>query len=171
MDGMQSPACYITGKEGATMNTNQYIKTLFLSFFALLLAACQVAGQVAPAQLSPAETVDAFYTWYLDYIQPGSEQMRNLLVDRAYRESPYLSAAMIERVDALLESFKQQMGGGYDPFLMAQDIPQEIQAQSGAQEDTVIVRKLFGVSWRELQVSLVQHDGVWLIDDISRADK
>lgn len=153
------------------MNTKLHTKTLFLSFFALLLAACQLAGQAAPAQFSPVETVEAFYTWYLDYIQPGTDQMRNPLVDRAYRDSPYLSASMIAGVDALLESFEQQMGGGYDPFLLAQDFPQEIQAQPGAQEDTVIVRQLFGESWRELQVSLVQQDGVWLIDEISRVSK
>jgi hypothetical protein len=153
------------------MITKLHTKILFFSVFVLFLAGCQMAGQAAPAQLSPVETVEAFYTWYLDYIQPGSEQMRNPLVDRAYRDSPYLSTSMIEQVDALLESFAQEMGGGYDPFLLAQDFPQEIQPQPGAQEDTVIVRQLFGESWRELQVSLVQQDGVWLIDDIRRVSK
>ena len=152
------------------MITKLHTKILFFSVFALLLAGCQIAGQVAPAQLSPVETAEAFYTWYLDYIQPGSEQMRNPLVDRAYRDSPYLSTSMIEGVDALLESFEQEMGGGFDPFLLAQDIPQAIEGKAGETQDTVIVRQRFGDTWHELNVSLVQQEGRWLIDDIRRVE-
>lgn len=150
------------------MNTKPSITILYIFLCALLLVGCQTSGQAAQARLSPLETVDAFYTWYVGYIQPGSEQMRNPLADRAYRESPYLSESMIKRVDALLESLKKEMGGGFDPFLLAQDIPQEIEVQPGAQADTVIARMCFGESWNELKVSLVEQGGRWLIEDVSR---
>lgn len=150
------------------MNTKLSITILYITLCALLLVGCQISGQAAQAQLSPLETVDAFYTWYVDYVQPGSDQMRNPLADRAYRESPYLTESMIKSVDALLESFEKEMGGGYDPFLMAQDIPQEIEVQPTAQADMVIVRMRFGEIWYELKVSLKEQGGRWLIDEISR---
>jgi hypothetical protein len=63
--------------------------------------------------VDPAELTSAFYEWYMAYTQTG-----NPLVDKAYHDSPYLSPALVAEVDALLASFE---GGGYDPFLCAQD--------------------------------------------------
>jgi hypothetical protein len=73
---------------------------------------------------TPRGVVQAFYNWYLAYIgERGSDGIRNPLVDGAYRSSDFLADSFIEEVDELLKSFDK---GGYDPFLLAQDIPQEI---------------------------------------------
>lgn len=156
------------------MHNLLYIPVFIVTVLALLMACCQLVEQAATASLSPVETVEAFYTWYLDYINPGSEDMRNPLVDRAYRNSPYLTQAKIESVDALLESFAQQGGGGFDPFLLAQDIPQAVQAELATQAPdsaSVIVREQFGESLYELQASLVLQDGRWVIDETSQSEQ
>jgi hypothetical protein len=70
--------------------------------------------------LSPAQVVTGFYEWYLDYAR-GGEELRNPLVDRAYRSSEYLAAAYVAEVDAYLTA--RERGGG-DPFLLAQDLPE-----------------------------------------------
>jgi hypothetical protein len=71
---------------------------------------------------SPGETVEAFYTWYLGYINAEIEP-RNPLADRAYRAAPYLDPTLIGRVDRM---FDEEGFIGYDPFLCAQDIPSEV---------------------------------------------
>jgi hypothetical protein len=74
---------------------------------------------------NPAGNAKAFYTWYLGYIgDPATEQFRNPLVDGAYRESGFLTAAFIDKVDETIAGFDQ---GGFDPFLLAQDIPHRFQ--------------------------------------------
>jgi hypothetical protein len=82
------------------------------------------AGEGYLVTLSPRGVVQAFYKWYFDYIgERGSDGMRNPLVDRAYRGSQYLAESFVEEVDELLDGFSM---GGFDPFLLAQDIPQAI---------------------------------------------
>lgn len=102
---------------------------------------------------SPAEVTAAFYTWYLDYIgQTGSEDMRNPLVDQAYQGHPLLSEALVQEVDALLASFDR---GGYDPFLLAQDIPQDFSVDPGVAPGTAVVHLQFGPdSVRHLLVTM-----------------
>lgn len=79
-----------------------------------------VPDRVEGGGKSPAETVQAFYDWYLEYMR-GSGTFRNPLVDRAYRAAPYLDGRIIQQVDQLVEA-----GLIYDPFLCAQDAPQEL---------------------------------------------
>jgi hypothetical protein len=74
--------------------------------------------------LEPAAVVREFYGWYLEYIgDRGTDGMRNPLVDGAYRTSPHLAPEFVREVDELIAGFE---GGGFDPFLLAQDIPTEI---------------------------------------------
>ena len=67
---------------------------------------------------TPEAVVEAFYTWYLDYIGSG-ENLRNPLVDRAYRESDLLTERLIARLDEELDADFIHA----DPILCAQDIP------------------------------------------------
>lgn len=83
-----------------------------------------VPDRVEDSADTPAEAVEAFYTWYLGYIGSGSE-IKNPLVDRAYRTAPYLAPTLIADIDRMLEEGE---GLVYDPFLCAQDIPDEIKA-------------------------------------------
>ncbi|MGI6207952.1 MAG: hypothetical protein ACOYEW_07025 [Anaerolineae bacterium] len=142
----------------------------------LLIVALVVVAAGAPllrntsqaGMLGPAETVEAFYAWYLDYIgDPATGEFRNPLADRAYRDSAYLAPEFIAEVDALLDSFE---GGGYDPFLMAQDVPTEIhvgEAMVAGDMATVPVTTSF--PGHSLEVTLAKGtDGVWQITDITR---
>ncbi|MGD8998478.1 MAG: hypothetical protein PVH80_10240 [Anaerolineae bacterium] len=62
-------------------------------------------------EMSPHEVVTKFYRWYIGY--PG-----NPLVDREYRESPYLAKSFVQEVDGVLAGDFRA-----DPILLAQDIP------------------------------------------------
>jgi hypothetical protein len=122
----------------------------------------ETAASVAPGDepaavsASPAEVTAAFYTWYLDYIgATGSEDMRNPLVDGAYRASPYLTQSLIGHIDELLAKMRAQDRGGYDPFLLAQDIPQDFSVDPGVEPGTAVVHLQFGPdSVRHLLVTM-----------------
>ncbi len=125
--------------------------------------------------LTPVETVKAFYAQYLGYITAGSDGgrspdgMRNPLVDGTYRQSPFLSQAFVEKVDAILGSFEK---GGYDPFLMAQDIPQSFDVAAGPGENSAILSENFGPgSSIQVLVTMKMEKGRWLIEDISRHEE
>jgi len=125
------------------------------------------------AAMTPEEVVQGFYDWYLGYIgDPASEEMRNPLVDGAYRSSEYLTEDFVQRVDELIASFDK---GGYDPFLCAQDIPRsltvDVAAVSG-DEATVVVHQLWNPgteyeSVRDVKVALRKVDEAWKIADVA----
>jgi hypothetical protein len=116
--------------------------------------------------LDPAELTSAFYEWYMAYTQTG-----NPLIDKAYHDSPYLSPALVAEVDALLASFE---GGGYDPFLCAQDRPGTWRTGAVDYHNGHASVPFIQV-WnpdsdfemeRELTVHLVGDDSGWLIREI-----
>jgi hypothetical protein len=115
----------------------------------------------------PTAAVKAFYTWYLDYIGDPAGEFRNPMVDKAYQDSEYLIDDFIRKVDETLASYGN--GGGFDPFLMAQDIPQEIAVEAGAEDGNVVVIERFGDSWQVLEVSLMKIENHWQIDGIQRS--
>ena len=116
----------------------------------------------------PVAATEAFYGWYLTYSDP--EQGRNALVDRAYRKSEYLSADLIEVIDGKLAQMEAEYGGaGFDPFLMAQALPQEVSVElweAAGEEACVVVHQLFGETVHDLTVDLVVEDGAWKMDRI-----
>jgi hypothetical protein len=116
---------------------------------------------------SPDGTAKAFYTWYLAYIgDRSSDEMRNPLVDGAYRESGFLSAEFIQELDGLIAE-----GITADPILMAQDIPQDFSVDPGTEVGTAIVHLQFGPdSVRHIKVSLTENGGSWMITGISLAE-
>ena len=131
----------------------------------------QIKGIMAPSlagsqpAMAPAQVVEGFFSWYLAYIgDPASETFRNPMVDRAYRGHELLTDRFVRQVDELLDSFEH---GGYDPFLCAQDIPQELTAREivldGAMVEVEVTTSFFGHHFR---VDLVDQDGTWKIDDI-----
>ena len=114
-----------------------------------MLGAC--AGVAAEQTGSPEETVTGFYEWYTTF--EGS-----LLGGRGYRESEHLSPAFIEKLDALVDSFESQ-GGGFDPFICAQDRPAEItvvEVTGTGEEAQVIVQ-----AWNPIQVDVAMEDWEW----------
>ena len=119
--------------------------------------------------MSPEGTAQAFYTWYLGSVgAPGSEDFHNLLVDGIYRESDFLSESYINKVDELVASFEH---GGYDPFLMAQDLPREFSVESGSDEMNALVHLYFGTETiHTLILSFTQEKGWLQIINIKEAD-
>lgn len=115
---------------------------------------------------SPEGTAKGFYTWYLAYIgDPAKEDFRNPLVDKAYRDSGFLTEKFIAELDALTAN-----GISADPILMAQDIPHDFSADPGYEDGTAIVHLQFGSETiRHVKVSMVQELGIWKIDGITDA--
>jgi len=115
---------------------------------------------------SPAQVVDGYYAWYLDYIgEPGSDDFRNPLVDRAYRDSAYLSESFVGHVDELLSTDTPM---GADPFLCAQDIPASLKADAVLTSDetaSVVVRSSF--DGHVFTVDTQKTDEGWLITNVT----
>ncbi len=119
-----------------------------------------------PVAEAPEAVVEAFYAWYLDYSETG-----NPMVDEAYKSSEHLTEAFVQEVDELLASFE---GGGYDPFLCAQDIPDGfdisiVQVVDG--ETSVILHQVWNAGTehaftRDLTIELQELDGAWKIDGV-----
>ena len=123
----------------------------------ILLSGCGAATRPsAAAAATPAEVVENFYGWYLEYSEKA-----NPLADKVYRSSEYLSEGFVEEVDALIASFDR---GGYDPFLCAQDVPTSVtvgEAEVAGGEAIVPVETAF--VGHGFSVVLQDVEGRWLI--------
>jgi hypothetical protein len=128
----------------------------------VILSGCGLEANPAKASpVRPETVVERFYT--LD--------RSTWLAERGYRSNEYLTPEFVEKVDALLDSFDK---GGYDPFLCAQDIPEEIavgEAEVSGEQARVVVHKLWNVgteyeSVYDHTVELRLVEGQWKIDDI-----
>ncbi|MCZ7541999.1 MAG: YbjP/YqhG family protein [Anaerolineae bacterium] len=123
------------------------------------------SGQAQNSEAAPEAVVEAFYTWYLNYIGSG-EDFRNPLVDRAYRASDLLSADFIAEMDEYFESVEFIPG---DPFLCAQDVPQSFAVEEARmldEEAEVVVRTSFEGHALTVLLSQEAEDAPWLIADI-----
>ena len=105
---------------------------------------------------TPEETVTAFYAWY------GAIE-GSPLGGHAYRECEYLDATMVAKVDALVASFDSR-GGGFDPFVCAQDAPPEftvLEVEGSPEQARVTVQ-----AWSPIVVDLKLVDWEWKITEI-----
>lgn len=125
----------------------------------------------------PENNAAIFYTWYLAYTRnccvlgatdPG--QMRNPLVDGAYKEAPFINPAFAAQVEAELERMRANGGIGHDPILQAQAFPPDFSATAGESEGMVIVDMAFANPHR-LEVRMAQVDGQWLVSGVRRLDE
>ncbi|MFO7696496.1 MAG: DUF3828 domain-containing protein [Anaerolineae bacterium] len=109
--------------------------------------------------LTAEQTVVQFYGIYLDVTGRA-----NPLATRIYRDLPFLSASLVARVDALLDSFQR---GAYDPFLCAQDVPTTVKTGQ-AVVDGAVARVPLSTSFEGhgFTVVLEQEDGAWAITHI-----
>ncbi len=118
------------------------------------------------------ETVAGFYNWYLNYTAPDEAgHLNNPLVDKAYRETPYLSAELVEKMDALLSAASIM----YDPFVCAQDIPGSFEADVVAatpEQATVLLRTYFQFSpySHNITLTLQPEASAWKLNAIACAD-
>lgn len=135
------------------------------------------SGQVEQAVAASVEAeeaasvVEEFYRWYLAY--PG-----NPFVERAYRQSPLLTAAFVAQTDEAIEAMIAAGPGGADLILCAQDIPGDMRygpAEMSGESPlmaTVTVQQVWNPgtefeSTRDLSVEVQQVQGEWLIGDIT----
>lgn len=126
------------------------------------------AWKIRNIAAAPDLVVRLFYGWYLRYIDRDGD-MRNPLVDGAYRDSRYLSEAFVEEIDETLASFDRS---GFDPLLLAQDIPVRIEVggmEVSGREARVMVEMFWGgnptPSQRVVELRLM--DGQWMIEGVS----
>ena len=118
-----------------------------------------LTGCGAPAQRtggSAEETVDAFYAWY-------SAIEGSPVGGGAYHDCEYLSADYIDKIDALVASFRES-GGGYDPFICAQDRPTEIKVIGS--DGTPELTRVTVEAWHSIYVDVTLTDQEWQIVDI-----
>ena len=128
----------------------------------------EVGSQIETnVQPGPEETVQEFYTSYLDIFDHQAEDgFHNPLVERTFRQSDLLTEDFKSRVDALLDSFTED-GLGYDPFLCAQDIPDSISAETLSPDSgTAPVQVTSSFEGHQLEVRVIQDGQTWKIDDI-----
>jgi hypothetical protein len=125
----------------------------------------EVSEPPQPVSQAPDAVVETFYTWYVDYIgDRASGGMRNPLADGAYRSSEYLTEAFVQEVDALIASFDR---GGYDPFLCAQDIPQDITVgEVNVSGDEAQVKVETNFEGHSFNVLLQREGDQWNIADV-----
>lgn len=137
------------------------IKVLLAIVLVVMLSGCSLISK--EPEMSPQEVTTKFYRWYIGY--PG-----NPLVDREYRESPYLTEGFIQEVDEVLaDSFRA------DPILLAQDIPERFtvdETDISGERATVLVNLYWGgdsnPSMRWVALELIE--GEWRITDVSMVE-
>jgi hypothetical protein len=114
---------------------------------------------------APEDVVTSFYDDYLAAFNLGSEARGNPLVTRAYRDSAYLHPEFVKAVDALLVAFESSdRPGGYDPFLLAQDVPQHVTvAEVTTFDETAHVRVTSSFEGHAMLVTLTRENGRWQI--------
>jgi hypothetical protein len=132
------------------------------------LAYTRGAAVVGHDKAAPAQVVTDFYDWYLGYIR-GEDGLRNPLVDGAYRDCGYLTGRFEDEIDQTLASFDK---GGFDPILMAQDVPERVEigeVEISGDQASVQVQMFWGnnPTPSERTVNLALVDGRWKIDSIS----
>ena len=127
-----------------------------LVFFPSVLFGCQ-KSPTDPLEMMPEEVVESFYNWYL-------QNPHNPLSDRSYQDSPFLSLDMIEYVNQMLDEESRPEA---DPFLCAQDVPQELSVQpaeiSGVTASVLVTGPL---PEYEFTVNLSIDDHEWKIKQV-----
>jgi hypothetical protein len=130
------------------------------------LPAPQAAVQPAVKMTAAEEVTQKFYDWYLAAF--GSTTLSPLL-DGAYRNSPYLSAALVHELDSVVASFGD--GPRYDPILFTSTLPQIVSVRIesfAADEARVTVHESWPDSYQDLLVRLEPVDGQWKLAELTR---
>jgi hypothetical protein len=131
-------------------------------------AVWQIAGVFqdgeSPAQ-TPQEVVDAFYAdWRLAYIGDMRVSEESPLHHRAYRDSPFLTAEFIARVDELVAAGEPER----DPFFCAAEVPAVIAVEtvemSGPAANLVVTTDVGAGSL--IVVLRLTGAAAWLVDDV-----
>lgn len=123
----------------------------------------------AASPMTPEGVVTLFLTDYLEQARASLQGgPAGMLQTRAYHESELLSPAFVAKVDDILA---ESDGPGYDPFLLAQDLPHAINIGEPVvqgERATVNVGRYYAGTPEPtyMAVDLVEEGGRWLINDI-----
>jgi hypothetical protein len=118
--------------------------------------------------MTPQQVVERFYSWYVGYIRNAGDP----ITDRAYRSSEYITQEFVRRVD---EAVSVPGHSEYDPFLHAQEAPEEITVAEplvSGEAATVAVHEIWDPGTRyeliqNLEATLQLMDDEWRIADIT----
>lgn len=115
-------------------------------------------GEATP--LTAAQTAQSFYDMYLQSARRGSP-----LANATYRDMPFLAPEFVAHVSEVVSSFE---GGGYDPILCAQDVPDEVTAASAqVNGDVATVEMESSFEGHRFTVQLAARNGGWLITGVT----
>jgi len=121
------------------------------------------AGGASGAAGTPADVVQAFYSWYLRF-------SGNPYTSGAPEMAQYVTPELVAR---LANPAKGTPGKAVDPFVCAQNPPASFTAGTptiSGDHATVVVQTQNGSGTNnDITVSLVQRDGTWQIDNVTCA--
>lgn len=110
-----------------------------------------------PEREDSRDVVVDFYTWYLGF-------EGNAFVEGVYQDHPAVSPTFVQAVVERLESFEK---GGYDPFLCAQDRPDEVAALGvTVSGDVAVVTVVTDFVDHEFAVELEAEGQSWRITNV-----
>ena len=110
---------------------------------------------------TPAGLAKALYTSAQGY---ANEKGRHYWSERAYRDSPFLTPAFIEQLDAQVEG-----GLDTDPLLLAQTPPLAFNTAACGEPDCALVNLQFGDSTvQQVRLALEREDGRLRVSGVSR---
>lgn len=108
----------------------------------------------------PVEVTESFYSWYLANLgyDPETGDFR-VPSEADYAARPEASAELLARRAEIIASFAESPGGGYDPLLCAQDVPESFSAElmeagdgsALVKVETSFVGHTFGVRLQEAE--------------------
>lgn len=135
-----------------------------LLMVAALGAACTVAG--AQAANTPEAVVESFYGWMLENTgyDVEADVMRNPVVEGTYAGQPEIAPEMVAFVEETVAGFE---GGGYDPILCAQDVPQSVEVGTAEIDgDTAFVPVSTSFEGHSFTVKLGKAGDDWKIEQV-----
>lgn len=110
----------------------------------------------------PGSVAEAFYTWY--FAQPQAE----VINDRTYANSPYLSSIAVSDISYLLDGFKDS--SGYDPFTCSQNSLPGLEIgpvfESGGEANVLATVQIDGQLRHYFVIQMSTSEGDWKVDAI-----
>lgn len=112
---------------------------------------------------SPEEAARSFYEWYIAYTDMAAG--RTVRADEAYRNHPLLTEELVGRIE---ETYASMQGGGYDPFLCAQDVPTAVSVgPARVYEDQAWLTMYTTFPGHSLDLALTNSGDLWRISEIT----
>ena len=137
---------------------------------AIALAVCICPLRGGAAEKTPAESIRAFYHWYMTAVIAGESPMQT----KRREIKQFVTNRFLNEVD---RTTKETNGLGADPFLQSQDTDNDWKSNiavtklktTGSTATAEVELKGKDLS-RKLSVSLVHEQGTWKLDQVKPID-